>query len=623
MNGVVMFSIAGTLGALMLPDGQVSRARLEPHPRVAERLRQLHDEGVSIGVEIPDGRFDSHSVAALLESAGLLGLVEQNLILESPFAQVMREGPAVFVSRDRVQRARAAEGFRRVPDPTLVRAALLGDALYYIRARAGAVVRRETPLRERFSWAPLLGTVELAPLRVTVEGGHPVLYAVAGEAAIQALAGRVSVERLGAANLPERTDLLLLQTSLAGKDGEAFRRRLEQLPLFLETPGGILIALDAGQPAGAFHPPDDAHGHTRALLPSEDLLSERGDAPVPKGSGLDEKAKTTLATLDAQLLTQRLAPWVGTGPAEGGCGAAIKSRFLYHPDNGLAVDKLVCELKGILGSAEEHEFTFAGARHNVFADLPGATPDLVVVSAHLDATAARDGGCSLPADTGCIAPGADDDASGIAAVLSAAAVLKQLADEVGQPQRTIRFVLFNAEEQGMLGSEAYAAHLAAGGRVVRAVFQLDMIGTPGLGQPAPPPGAGGATGAQVPWTFEIHTAGWEDLGYKIYPVNDAQQAMGAALEAAAALLSPSLAVQHFPVPGCDRDPASGRSDHTSFQLQGFPACYVSEALWTQACPGDMLPHPTYHRAIDTQVDVAYAAAIARAVAGAAWLIANP
>jgi leucyl aminopeptidase len=46
----------------------------------------------------------------------------------------------------------------------------------------------------------------------------------------------------------------------------------------------------------------------------------------------------------------------------------------------------------------------------------------------------------------------------------------------GLPRRTIRFVLFNAEEQGLVGSGAYARNQAALGTPIVAVFQMDMIG---------------------------------------------------------------------------------------------------------------------------------------------------
>ncbi|MBI1365044.1 MAG: M20/M25/M40 family metallo-hydrolase, partial [Alphaproteobacteria bacterium] len=81
---------------------------------------------------------------------------------------------------------------------------------------------------------------------------------------------------------------------------------------------------------------------------------------------------------------------------------------------------------------------------NVIAEIPGKSDDIVLVGAHLD---------SWDLGTGAI-----DDAAG-AAVVSAAARL--VGAMKGKPKRTIRVVLFGAEEFGLLGAKAYvAAHKA-------------------------------------------------------------------------------------------------------------------------------------------------------------------
>jgi Zn-dependent M28 family amino/carboxypeptidase len=77
---------------------------------------------------------------------------------------------------------------------------------------------------------------------------------------------------------------------------------------------------------------------------------------------------------------------------------------------------------------------------NVVAELPGRDPGFVLVGAHLDSVY--------------LAPGALDNAAGVAMVLEAARLLRR-AGVV--PRRAIRFVLFTGEEQGMVGSRAYAA----------------------------------------------------------------------------------------------------------------------------------------------------------------------
>jgi len=84
--------------------------------------------------------------------------------------------------------------------------------------------------------------------------------------------------------------------------------------------------------------------------------------------------------------------------------------------------------------------------YNVLADIPGSsrTGEYVMAGAHLDSWVASDG--------------AQDNAAGSAVVMEAARILKALGV---QPKRTIRFALWNGEEQGILGSLAYVdQHLA-------------------------------------------------------------------------------------------------------------------------------------------------------------------
>jgi Iap family predicted aminopeptidase len=92
---------------------------------------------------------------------------------------------------------------------------------------------------------------------------------------------------------------------------------------------------------------------------------------------------------------------------------------------------------------------------NVIADIPGRDrPDeWVIVGAHLDSW-----------DFG---TGAQDNATGVATVLEAARAIAALKEP---PRRSIRFALWGGEEQGQLGSTAYAlAHASDLGRVVAVV----------------------------------------------------------------------------------------------------------------------------------------------------------
>ena len=89
-------------------------------------------------------------------------------------------------------------------------------------------------------------------------------------------------------------------------------------------------------------------------------------------------------------------------------------------------------------------------------------------------------------------------------------------------------------------------------------------------------------------------------------------------------VSPNLpAPQMYPVAD-EPDPAERRSDHYSFQTQGYAACLASEDLF--AGPGPHAPpeemNPNYHSPTDKAINPDYAANIARAVIAAAWLAAT-
>ena len=74
------------------------------------------------------------------------------------------------------------------------------------------------------------------------------------------------------------------------------------------------------------------------------------------------------------------------------------------------------------------------------------------------------------------APGADDNASGVAAVLELARILSKV-----DLRNDIQYVLFSGEEQGQWGSTAYVKHLQPNNTKVDLVMNLDMIGYPALG----------------------------------------------------------------------------------------------------------------------------------------------
>jgi hypothetical protein len=107
--------------------------------------------------------------------------------------------------------------------------------------------------------------------------------------------------------------------------------------------------------------------------------------------------------------------------------------------------------------------------NNILGMVEGrqAPQEMVVVGAHLD----HDG----TDESGQIYNGADDNASGTAAVVAIAAALQRAAAHGARPARTVVFALWNGEEKGSLGAEFYVQYPAPA-RTIVADINLDMVG---------------------------------------------------------------------------------------------------------------------------------------------------
>jgi Zn-dependent M28 family amino/carboxypeptidase len=108
---------------------------------------------------------------------------------------------------------------------------------------------------------------------------------------------------------------------------------------------------------------------------------------------------------------------------------------------------------------------------NIVGELKGSDPTLskqyVLVSAHLDHL-----GVGAPINGKTIYSGAMDDASGVATVLETA---KKLSQAKTRPKRSVLFVIFTAEEKGLLGSRYFAGHPTIPESAIDADLNLDMF----------------------------------------------------------------------------------------------------------------------------------------------------
>jgi aminopeptidase YwaD len=112
---------------------------------------------------------------------------------------------------------------------------------------------------------------------------------------------------------------------------------------------------------------------------------------------------------------------------------------------------------------------------NVVAILPGTDAALagqyVVIGAHFDHLGTSTDGALDPEDHTSIRRGADDNASGTAAVLELARLFKATP-----ARRSMIFVNFSGEEEGLLGSEYFVEHMPVPIDSVEAMLNFDMVG---------------------------------------------------------------------------------------------------------------------------------------------------
>lgn len=194
-------------------------------------------------------------------------------------------------------------------------------------------------------------------------------------------------------------------------------------------------------------------------------------------------------------------------------------------------------------SVHEFPLTYGGqitAQQNVVATLPGsgAYGGTVMLMAHYDSRGAD------VADGQSLAPGANDNASGVAVLLEAARLLS-----TRQWPQTIIFVAFTAEEQGTLGSKEYVQEVMLDGMVIEAAINNDIVG--------------GRAG--IPQTVRVFAPG---------PENSRPIQLARFMDVTADLYSPMFSVDIQQAP--DRE---GRfSDHREFLAVGVPAVRITESL---------------------------------------------
>jgi hypothetical protein len=254
---------------------------------------------------------------------------------------------------------------------------------------------------------------------------------------------------------------------------------------------------------------------------------------------------------------------------------------------------------------------------NVIGMLEGGDPVLkneyVVISAHLDHIGLRDP--NSPGNNGDgVANGADDDASGCAAIMGIARAFQLGADKGIRPKRTIIFLWVAGEEQGLWGSRYFNQFPPIDISKVVLDLNMDMIGrskTPGYEDPP---------ASKLAERNEVFVVGpnisSDDLDKTIETVNASYQKMN---------------LNHFydvtvaddthdnlgPPPrapgGTPGQHIFSRSDHYNFAKMGIPIAFFTTGL-----------HSDYHRVTDSpdKIDYKQMLAITKTIAALGWVVGN-
>lgn len=625
-GAVVFFDIGDTLASVEISSSGDTIVRLLVYPYVPGVLAALRDRGARLGIISDRGPFPADEVNRALQEAGLSGLFDPELVIygrkdtslifERAAALARTPDRRVFVGEDPGERAHAVEaGYAVAPHPRLAVPVLEEQTrLRYVRITV-------PPEHAGEPWRAQLRDRPVVPLHVAGASGTT-LYAVATSAAAAQLDDLgFWVDRLGGENEPLVADLYLLRDdrqlgsgflTLDGNSTEVLETAATTPNVLASTAEGLFVAVPGRTSVETLHFPAALHGHHLKLTPATQLLEDvgvpAGFAAVPSrlaAATLDSAEKAILdSMIDGERVTGHVERYTGARPAADG-GVLIASRHIHHADNAAAVATLVADLERIGAgrlTVRRHRFTHEGRPlDNVEAELPGDGLDgVVLITAHMDSTGARHPGYRPTTDP---APGADDDGSGVAGVLAAAEAVMALDSAMQVPRRTTRFVLFNAEEHGLVGSRAYARDQALAGTPIVAALQLDMIGYDVV--PAR--------------TFEVHAGFTPAPDVEARSVALAQTVVDLLPQISSELSTPQI----YPRAGSG-DPAERRSDHYSFQLHGYAACLVSEDLFPG--PGDDAPpeemNPNYHLPTDATINAGYAADIARLVTAAGWVAAT-
>jgi len=253
------------------------------------------------------------------------------------------------------------------------------------------------------------------------------------------------------------TDALGTARAVAAQHGALFE--------VVDTENEIaVIAFDAEDLEALSEQMHEQHDRCGGFILHDSLEEARGALHPPLASEV-----AIDYTLDQAAAVNAVLPALRADRILGTIGelSAMQNRYYQSPSGAAASTWLRDRWRSFSTRPEVtvELFDHGYAQHSVILTIPGSTlaNEVVVVGGHLDSIAVGGNASN--------APGADDDASGIATLSEIARVL--LAKDF-RPARTIKVMAYAAEEVGLRGSQGIVRDFTKRGVNVVGVLQLDM-----------------------------------------------------------------------------------------------------------------------------------------------------
>lgn len=190
-------------------------------------------------------------------------------------------------------------------------------------------------------------------------------------------------------------------------------------------------------------------------------VSAVGRTPASRPALADIDIGALVPEVDPDAMLDTITELQATSSSD---GTGVGTRQYSQPGNVMATEYLFGRLESYgLEVWYEDFITWDGYLvSNVVAEIPGRDESMIYgVMAHLDSTA----------ESFAEAPGADDNATGVAGALEIARILAGY--ELEHP---VHIIFVNAEETAIIGSMAYAANVVEEGIPLEGVFNMDTIG---------------------------------------------------------------------------------------------------------------------------------------------------